>query len=237
MAPSNNNSKFAKLTRGVTALKPSKPRAQSVTKQLDNAIPAEKPWDPKDYPRGGGDLKATYSSSKAPADGLLLCCRCKSETELTHYQGPFPFTVLKCRSCKLKPCKQCFTTEILTQIPSLAMEVCGQRLRNPPADEVAYARVCSRCGLSHRADRIRSSPGFEYQMCECGQSIRAEDPMYFIGSVHKYRKDPLKRAHDLEMQRLHAISEDLTRPTSQRAQAYPPASTPATERGLWPPID
>lgn len=120
-------------------------------------------------------------------DGLWLCCHCRHENILRHYRGRFPFKHLTCNHCDRTLCSECQTTEILSPLP-YGMIHAPQPLGE---SEVRYLHICTRCGLSHRAEMTETTLDFYGITCAaCGVSSYGDWPRYHIGSVEPYRRDP-----------------------------------------------
>ena len=120
-------------------------------------------------------------------DGLWLCCHCRHENILRHYQGAFPFKHLTCNRCNRMLCHECQTTEILSPLPYGMIHA----PRPSGSKEVRYLHVCTHCGLSHRAEMVGTTLDFYGVTCAgCDTSSYGDWARYHIGSVEPYRRDP-----------------------------------------------
>lgn len=162
-------------------------RVGCVQATLDFAEPAESPTEPylilqNKYPA----LRSLRTDSEI-GDGLWICCHCRHENILRHWRGPFPFKYLCCDRCNRRVCHTCHSSEVLTPWPF------GMISAPPPpfGREVRYCHVCTKCGLSHRAETVGTTLDFYGVTCiGCGSSSYGEWPRYYIGSVEPYRRDP-----------------------------------------------
>jgi hypothetical protein len=121
---------------------------------------------------------------------VWVCCQCRHENILRHYEGRFPFKHLVCAGWECTFCNNCLTTEIVSPIPY------GLVLAPRPSrgQELRYFQVCPSCGLSHRAEMERKTEILEFNdaTCACcGASSIGDWPRFHIGSVEPYRRDPV----------------------------------------------
>jgi hypothetical protein len=178
---------FSRVVQAMKSLLPTAKPPLPLQENLDRAQPAESAWDHHDY-ADDHETRCLYSHAE-PRDGLWRCCNCLHENEVTHFRGPHPFKIVEC-PCAHTLCTTCCTTEILTPVRSMATEVFERRSRTVFNGEVLYCRVCP-CGLTHRAVRNGNSLDCQDEPCDCGEPVDAGN-YYFIGSVHEYRRDPLR---------------------------------------------
>jgi hypothetical protein len=183
---------FSRVVQAMKSLLPTAKPPLPLQENLDRAQPAESAWDHHDY-ADDHETRCLYSHAE-PRDGLWRCCNCLHENEVTHFRGPHPFKIVEC-PCAHTLCTTCCTTEILTPVRSMATEVFERRSRTVFNGEVLYCRVCP-CGLTHRAVRNGNSLDCQDEPCDCGEPVDAGN-YYFIGSVHEYRRDPLRRANEV----------------------------------------
>ena len=162
---------------------------QAVDLQEDShfGVPAEESTDPlliqeHRYP----SLRALRTDTEI-GDGLWLCCHCRHENILRHFQGSFPFKYLRCNRCDRVLCSGCQTTEILSSLPYGMIHA----PQPPEGKEVRYLHICTSCGLSHRAEMEETTLDFYGVTCAgCGASSYGDWPRYHIGSTEPYRRDP-----------------------------------------------
>ena len=122
-------------------------------------------------------------------DGIWVCCECRHENILRHYDGRFPFKHLVCDGCERPMCTECLTTEIATRIP------CGLVVAPRPSkgQEIRYFQMCPGCGLSHRAQMGRKTEILDFcgiTCAGCGAYSDGDWPRFRIGSIEPYRRDP-----------------------------------------------
>lgn len=172
--------------------------AETLQQKLDAALPAERPWTIADVdPRS--ETPALDRNQIDPKDGVWVCCCCKHENRLTHFQGAFPFKYLACDKCDKVLCRHCCTTEILTPISNHVVRCLDQDDCEP-----RFCQVCPECGLSRRAvladDRLNPSK----DACPCGCDFSDMWLWYRIGSVDSYRANPVR----ITIEILNKISSD-----------------------------
>jgi len=122
------------------------------------------------------------------ADGVWAPS-CGHDMKLYHFAGPHPFKYVKCH-CERLLCPDDRTSEILTPIPSLELEVYEERFQGQRrSKESRYCQLCRACGLTHRGKTSKGRIEFPTMPCVCGQ-ISSEEPMYFyIGDNAAYQND------------------------------------------------
>jgi hypothetical protein len=229
---------FSRVVQAMKSLLPTAKPPLPLQENLDRAQPAESAWDHHDY-ADGHETRCLYSHAE-PRDGLWRCCNCLHEHEVTHFRGPHPFKIVEC-PCAHTLCTTCCTTEILTPVRSMATEVFERRSRTVFNGEVLYCRVCP-CGLTHRAVRNGNSLDCQDEPCDCGEPVDAGN-YYFIGSVHEYRRDPLRRANEVmeehiekssarQMARLGLSSTEA--PSQRTVPVQAPAAPASMPTRTWP---
>jgi hypothetical protein len=185
---------FHSRSRGPSPVNPLSSRA--LHEQLDAARPAERIWTDEDYEFAGTE-GPTLRVLEGIRDGLWLCCG-GHENHLTHYQGDHPFKHLTCYHCSHVLCPACQTTEILTPISSVTMEVFEPRFHEHH-DEARYSWLCRACGLTHRAALDAGHLRIPTRPCPCGKPAVEEDSYFYIGQVDQYRRDPQGRAVEMRL--------------------------------------
>lgn len=162
-------------------------RMRSVQATLNFAQPAELPTEPYLILENKYPALRSLLSDEDIGDGLWVCCHCRHENRLRHWKGPFPFKYICCDRCNRRVCHTCHSSEVLTPWPFGMISV-----GPPPAGrEVRYCHVCTKCGLSHRAEMVGTTLDFYGVTCSgCGSSSYGDWPRYYIGSVEPYRRDP-----------------------------------------------
>lgn len=138
------------------------------------------------------------------ADGIWACC-CKHENDLVHYTGMFPFKYLTCGYCEHTICSDCRTSETLTSLDGVSDSIVA-KLMPVSKDEVRGYTVCPDCGLSYRFGKKKGQfyvPG----KCYCGYERNSEWPMFYMGSVMEYRRDPPTAQHNAKQELIKRKTE------------------------------
>lgn len=174
-------------------------------KQLDTARPAEQVSDSY-LIRTLGALPPGLTNPSSADDGVWICC-CAHENSLTHFRGAFPFKHLRCSKCKHVMCTDCWTSEILTPIPTVALGRSAGLFNKTIDTTIRFCRVCPICGLSHRAHGHGGYVTFPATICPCGHVPTRDDLQFAIGSVDEFRQDPVGTATMLRVERTLAASE------------------------------
>lgn len=125
--------------------------------------------------------------------------------KLYHFAGPHPFKYVKCH-CEGILCPDDRTSEILTPIPSLALEVAEERFQDQrKLRESRYCQLCRTCGLTHRGKIVKGPIKFPTMPCVCGQISGKESMYFYIGDNTAYRNDAEAVTVDIRLtQRLEA---------------------------------
>jgi hypothetical protein len=141
-------------------------------------------------------------------DGVWVCC-CKHENPLQHFKGKFPFKRLVCGSCSHVLCSACETTAVITPLRDNA------GFQEKDETVLRFFQVCPSCGLSHRAEtrkpdehgnRLCWVPKVSHpdtDACYCGEPARFNWLKYAIGESHRFRREPVKTAHECRMKLLN----------------------------------
>jgi hypothetical protein len=174
------------------------------------APPGEDLWQDHDTPQLMQSLHANDI-----ADGVWICC-CGTENEIVHFLGAHPLKTLRCRVCKHIYCQKCGSSDILTPFDP-AVFPSYRRLDSKKCKRVG--RVCSRCGLTHRAVSPDTGRVQFDLVCACGTSSSNDWITFYMGSPDKYRFDPNAAAVQLRHER---TMRSVERRSQERITLQPP---------------
>jgi hypothetical protein len=213
--------------RATRALVPSRTKSmRRVEKDLASAPRAELPQDPilwndHEYPQL---QEATLG--RDVGDGCHLCCLCGTETGLVHFEGAHPLKRVVCRRCDHPYCKNCDSSEIMTQVPQAYLLLQGQKSGEHSAN---VGQVCPDCGLTHRTTLRKDGVMNLSVRCPCGATSSDAWPAFYICPPDRYRFDPNAAAVELRVRRATKKVAAMSRANSRPA-ATPDPSPPSYER-------
>jgi hypothetical protein len=205
----------------------------TLQKQLDASPRSALSWNgPNIRFRGRTQIDDPYDGVWAPS--------CLHENRLIHFGGPHPFKYLKCHCEHILDVNDS-TTEILTPVASLTMEIFEDRFedqRDLPASR--YCQLCRECGLTHRGVVVDSRIEFLTMPCVCGNTSDKEPMYFYIGDVTAYREKPNDIAVALGLEQRFAGSKrgmDKRRqvPKSTRVVLNPDRGRARCVDGSWSP--
>jgi hypothetical protein len=175
----------------------------TLQKQLDAAPRSALSWNgPNIRFRGRTQIDDPYDGVWAPS--------CLHENRLIHFGGPHPFKYLKCHCEHILDVNDS-TTEILTPVTSLRMEIFEDRFEDQRGLPVSrYCQLCRECGLTHRGVVVDSRIEFPTMPCVCGKTSDKEPMYFYIGDVASYRDNPDNIAVDLSIKQRLAESDWCT---------------------------
>jgi hypothetical protein len=195
--------------RAARALVPSRTKSVRRTDRdmasTERAEPPPDPiiWNGHDYP----NLQQATLGKDVP-DGIHLCCLCTTETDLVHFEGAHPLKRVECRGCGHKYCKDCSSTEIMTQIPQAYLLLQGQKSAE---HNNSVGQVCPSCSLTHRATLKRDGTMNLDLRCPCG--VESDDSWipFYICSPNRFRFDPNAAAVELLIRRTNKKVAEMSR--------------------------
>jgi hypothetical protein len=183
-----------------------------VEKDLASAPRAELPQDPilwndHEYPRL---QEATLG--RDVGDGCHLCCLCGTENGLVHFGGDYPLKHVVCRMCNHVYCKDCDSSEIMTQVPQAYLLLQGQKSAE---HNNSVGQVCPNCGLTHRTTLRKDGSMNLGVCCPCGASSGDSWVAFYICPPDRFRFDPNAAAVELRVRRTSKKVAEMSRANSR----------------------
>ncbi|KAF2242508.1 hypothetical protein BU26DRAFT_510368 [Trematosphaeria pertusa] len=197
---------------------------ETLLRQLDaaeRANPREpgKPGYPKHHPQNTGPV----------ADGLWLCCHCRTESELELWRGDYPFKHLTCPRCDHIICRECCTTAVFTPLEEGSGRVLGWR--GSPNEEPRFGQMDE---VTQYREQTLMSFDFPEFLCVCGYAADDTWIHFFIGLADEHRGNSDASAAQISVQKAGGAAGGLfeardrqplmVTPLTQLPPYRPPAS-------------